>query len=58
MDVALQHLFLWFQQKNSEQVGDLIKLVRGMRIELTRASHTPLKRTRLPVPPPAHYQVA
>ena len=32
-------------------------LVRGMRIELTRESHTPLKRTRLPVPPPAHHKL-
>ena len=32
-------------------------LVREMRIELTREYHTPLKRTRLPVPPLAQLLV-
>ena len=29
-----------------------ILLVSRMRLELTRVNHTPLKRTRLPIPPP------
>ena len=29
-------------------------LVSRMRLELTRVNHTPLKRTRLPIPPPRH----
>ena len=32
----------------------LFFLVRPVRLELTRSSHTPLKRTRLPIPPWPH----
>ena len=29
-------------------------LVRGTRLELAWYNHTPLKRARLPIPPPSH----
>ena len=35
-----------------EKVIKTFSLVSRMRLELTRVYHTPLKRTRLPIPPP------
>ena len=32
----------------------VFQMVRGTRLELARCNHTPLKRARLPIPPPSH----
>ena len=39
------------QKKNTSRLTRVIFMVRSPRLELGRCNHTPLKRTRLPIPP-------
>ena len=39
------------KRKNTNKVRAYLFVVRSPRLELGRCNHTPLKRTRLPIPP-------
>ena len=43
--------------KKPENHPGIILMVHQTRFELARASHTPLKRARLPVPPLVHISI-